>query len=82
MSGGHLLCADRSGTKTHCGGMENVAETTRRRRRILQNRILFHSIEQSGRISYRKKLLHQTYVSCSSFRYRALEDSNPRPSDP
>ena len=41
MSGGHLLCADRSGTKTHCGGMENVAETTRRRRRILQNRILF-----------------------------------------
>mgnify|MGYP001851301808 CR=1 FL=1 len=41
MSGGHLLCADRSGTKTHCGGVENVAEATRRRRRILQNRILF-----------------------------------------
>ena len=28
MSGGHLLCADRSGTKTHCGDVENVAEAT------------------------------------------------------
>ncbi len=26
MSGGHLLCADRSGTKTHCSDGENVAE--------------------------------------------------------
>ncbi len=40
MSGGHLLCADRSGTKTHCGDVENVAEATRRRRRIQQSRIL------------------------------------------
>ncbi len=37
MSGGHLLCADRSGTKTHCGDGENVAEAARRRRRILQS---------------------------------------------
>ena len=26
MSGGHLLCADRSGTKTHCDGAENVVK--------------------------------------------------------
>ncbi|HIX67016.1 MAG TPA: hypothetical protein H9735_02670 [Candidatus Anaerostipes excrementavium] len=39
MSGGHLLCADRSGTKTHCGGVKNVAKATRRRRRIQQSRI-------------------------------------------
>ena len=47
MSGGHLLCADRSGTKTHCGDVENVAEATRRRRRIQQSRILSCFIENS-----------------------------------
>ena len=43
MSGGHLLCADRSGTKTHCGGDEDGAGAPRRRRRILRSRILFYS---------------------------------------
>ena len=40
MSSGHLLCADRSGTKTYCGDMKNVAEAACRRRRIRQSRIL------------------------------------------
>ena len=52
MSGGHLLCADRSGTKTHCGDVENVAGAPRRRRRILRGRILFHYLVQMFHVKH------------------------------
>ena len=55
MSGGHLLCADRSGTKTHCGGAEDVAEATRRRQRIRQAGFFYEMQVQGGNENERKR---------------------------
>ena len=50
---------------SHCGGVEDVACATRRRRRILQRRILFHICGQQAR----RSCLH-AYLAESNFQTR------------
>ncbi|MBS6705442.1 MAG: hypothetical protein KH281_03275, partial [Lachnospiraceae bacterium] len=50
---------------SHCGGVEDVACATRRRRRILQSRILFHICGQQAR----RSCLH-AYLAESNFQTR------------